>query len=763
MSIERERRIRDLFLEALEQPEATRSTWVGAHSDDDDITEAVLTMLADEPAEEGFLEPTPTLHSAAREAGFDVGAELGDYRIVRPIGRGGTGVVFLAEQVSVGRLVALKVFPSRLFLSERDLARLANEARTIAKLEHPHVITIHDVVRTGDHDFFVMQYVDGHDLSVEIRRQRLRQGLQPGNDRNADDDELIGPSFESESYCDFVADLIADTADALEHAHRAGIVHRDIKPPNLMLDKDAQVKVGDFGIARDAQTAAATATSEQMGTLYYMSPEQIAARGVTVDHRTDVYSLGVVLYELLTLRRPFDGDGADVLARIPHGNPTPIEKLNPRVDSTLRVICAKAMAVQRQHRYDTAGELHDDLRRYLAGEPIAAHPPSLTERMARWLGAHRVAALVAVIAVMGAAWLVDVARPAPRELVTSTTPAAALMLDVRGAAADEVQIDLTPIDRHTLQLGETRPAERDDAGMITASPGVYRVAMSHPSAGFCECDVTFHASEPANVTAWLRRAEDLTDGMVDIAGGRVTFDGTQVAMVLDDDVPQLVTLSVDVAAFAIDASPVTIGQYRAYVEATGATPPVSWSAAGDETWDDLPVTSVSHQDASNYAAWAGKRLPTVAEWLLAARGPTPRRFPWGDDARDDEIAQFQLGKSHFAPFEPDIVDSPTRLALWSHTQLRPVTTARDAAGGPNGLNELIGLVGEWTSTFPSTADGGSRSVRPLERVVIGTRVHHTPEYVASHGFALLMTVYKIPQFDVGFRCVRSLEPRVTGR
>jgi hypothetical protein len=179
-------------------------------------------------------------------------------------------------------------------------------------------------------------------------------------------------------------------ADALHCAHEHGLVHRDVKPQNLLLQENRRVQVGDFGLVRDESLGSLTRTGELAGTPYYMSPEQAKIVRASVDHRTDVYSLGVVLYELATHQRPFEGKtSADVLTKIRDTHPSGLRSLNPHLPRDLETICLKAMAKEPRDRYATAAELRDDLRRFLAHEAIVAKPPTWLAHAGRWMRRHR--------------------------------------------------------------------------------------------------------------------------------------------------------------------------------------------------------------------------------------------------------------------------------------------------------------------------------------------------------------------------------------
>ncbi len=312
-------------------------------------------------------------------------AVLGEFRVVREIGRGGMGVVYEAEQASLDRRVALKVLPAGGAADARPLARFQVEARVMAALHHPHIVPIFAVGCDRGVHYYAMQLIEGCSLAERVR----------GADRD-------GPSPRE------AARLAMQAAEALEHAHGLGVLHRDIKPGNLLVEPGGHLWVTDFGLARWEGRGDLSGSGDVPGTLRYMSPEQ-AAGGRVLDPRADVYSLGATLYELLTACHAFGGDDrADLLRRIAHAEPVPPRRLDPAIPRDLETIVGKAMAKEPERRYATARELAEDLGRFLDDRPILARRPGPVERLARWPRRHArataSAAALLVLAVMASAF-----------------------------------------------------------------------------------------------------------------------------------------------------------------------------------------------------------------------------------------------------------------------------------------------------------------------------------------------------------------------
>ncbi|MFN3242973.1 MAG: bifunctional serine/threonine-protein kinase/formylglycine-generating enzyme family protein [Planctomycetota bacterium] len=330
--------------------------------------EAVLRQHEDlrELLEPLLLESFSGDESSPEGDASDVGGgtrTIGDYRIVGELGRGGMGVVYEAEQTSLGRCVALKVLPPSSLLDERAVARFRREAQIAANLDHPHITKVFD---SGDHDgqlWIAMELVAGTPLSELLA---LRAGTQASDVR-------------------FAVELIAQVADALEHSHAAGIVHRDVKPANIIVQDGGNAMLADFGVARSAEAMSVTMTGDFAGTPNYASPEQLRARQNNIDHRTDIFSLGATLYELLTLQKPFDADSITELRyRIERRDPHAPSRLVRAVSRDLDSIVLRALEKDASKRYATAAAFADDLRRWQSGRPVHARPVGALVRIARW-------------------------------------------------------------------------------------------------------------------------------------------------------------------------------------------------------------------------------------------------------------------------------------------------------------------------------------------------------------------------------------------
>jgi len=319
---------------------------------------------------------------------------LGDFSLIREIGRGGMGVVYEAMQVSLGRRVALKVLPFAAVLDQRQLQRFKNEAQAAAGLHHPHIVPVFAVGCERGVHYYAMQFIEGQDLSAAIGQLRRRcdkiASPAAAEAETRPLDSTAGGFGRSHDFFQTVAEIGVQAAEALEYAHGRGIVHRDIKPSNLMLDSEGKIWVTDFGLAQIETDTTLTGTGDLVGTLRYMSPEQIAGRPTDVDHRSDIFALGATLYELVTLHPLYAGETrAELLQDRSQHEPAHPRSLDPSIPLDLETIILKAVSPDPAARYQSAAELAADLKRFLNNEPVLAPRPHFGMRFGKWVQRHK--------------------------------------------------------------------------------------------------------------------------------------------------------------------------------------------------------------------------------------------------------------------------------------------------------------------------------------------------------------------------------------
>ncbi|HKI17309.1 MAG TPA: serine/threonine-protein kinase, partial [Isosphaeraceae bacterium] len=389
---------------------------------------------------------------------------FGDYEIIREIARGGMGVVFQARQVSLNRIVALKMILAGQLANDVEVRRFYKEAEAAAGLDHPGIVPIYEVGQHQGQHYFSMGFIDGESLAHKVADGPL-------------------PSRQA-------ASLVQQIAQAVQYAHEHDVIHRDLKPANVLLDAQGRTRVTDFGLAKKVKAGGGlTASGQIMGTPSYMPPEQAAGKNDEVGPSADVYALGAILYCLLTGRPPFQAATTmDTLIQVLEQEPVPPRQLNAQVARDLETICLACLQKAPARRYTSAAALGEDLRRYLAGEPILARPVGRTERLWRWC--KRNPWLSATIGTVAAA-LVAVA-------VISTYFSVEL-----GKSSLELKKSLSQSNQRLAAVNFERGQAAFERGEI--GPGLLFMAESWRSAVVAGDPEWQHAAR-ANLSAWQHQA-----------------------------------------------------------------------------------------------------------------------------------------------------------------------------------------------------------------------------------------------------------------
>ncbi len=461
--------ILDEYLAALERGQpVTPEALLAAHPGDATRLQAYLSGLqlfhaAAAPANGGLAIDRPR-----------AGRTIGDYDLLREIGRGGMGVVYDALQRSLRRRVALKVLPVTSSQDPRHIARFKNEAQAAAQAQHPNIVPVFGVGEAEGVHYYAMQLIEGESLAGYVRRgssapdqpapstllnntqtawgPATQPFLIPAGSAGASDPWTsrtdVSSVLKTESHVEWTARLGVQAARGLHAAHEFGVIHRDVKPSNLLVDRTGKLWITDFGLARMREAEALTHTGDILGTMRYMSPEQALGRTTLVDHRTDVYSLGVTLYELATFVHPAEGAGdVQFFFERTRQSYRPLRHWNRHVPIDFETIVLKAMGEFPQDRYATAAELADDLERFLRGEPIQACRPSVATRAAKWARRHR----AAVTAVAGVACLAFVGLAVGVVMITAEKANVVAESERR---EDALRVTREALDEFTMLYGE---------------------------------------------------------------------------------------------------------------------------------------------------------------------------------------------------------------------------------------------------------------------------------------------------------------------
>jgi formylglycine-generating enzyme required for sulfatase activity/Tfp pilus assembly protein PilF len=674
------------------------------------------------------------------------------YYILDVLGHGGMGVVYKAVQLSLRRVVALKMIVAGSHSSPEQMVRFRSEAEAVAQLQHTNIVQVHEVGEHEGQPYFSLEYVGGGSLAT-----RLAGSPQPPRQAAA----------------------MAETlARAMHFAHRHGIVHRDLKPGNVLLEEDGTPKITDFGLAKRLEgDSAQTRSGAILGTPSYMAPEQAAGRAKAVGPPADVYALGAILYEMLTGRPPFKAETAmDTIMQVVSEEPVAPSRLNRKVPRDLETICLKCLQKEPRKRYAGALDLAEDLHRFLEGESIMGRRAPLWERGVKWSRRHPALATLAAFLCLAALGLAGLSRWVERERflqaqdlvdqgvaqLDQASAAAdpteadrqydeaaqsftrALAIDARNSRAsagqrklyvercrraldrgnfgvarglvmrlkeldiDGSRDDVVALERRAVGTGtwkvdtqppgcratlipldaDLQPGQPEEVGMTPLPPrdiplGSYLVLLHHPDYPEVRYPMRIERNENKTVSVELMPKERIPEGMVYVPAGDFLFGDAELGT----------ARTAFVKGFFIDRTEVTGEQYEKYVLATGAATPESWGISDTcpPALRDQAVWNISWFQAVEYARWAGKRLPTEAEWEKAARGADGRAYPWGNhyqprrsNSRDNhvrvgmKVGQFPQGASPYG-----CLDMAGNVWEWTLDREEPYSPQRVMRGGAN--------------------------------------------------------------------------------
>jgi len=453
--------------------------------------------------------------TATSSASVDTKDRVGPYRILRELGRGGQGTVFLAEDTRIARRVALKMLTSRFdSISDEKRLRFKREADVIAKLEHPGLCSIHDADLTGDAPWIAMRFIEGRTLGECLVEAKEKGGA-----------EILGLRFPPTNTVEIhaVLSFFERAARALHAAHEGGVVHRDVKPGNVIVAVDGRPVLLDFGLARDetSETGTLTQSGDVFGTPAYMSPEQLSLPSSDLDRRTDVYSLGIALYEALTLERPFENAAKSLLYRAIQSDPPPDpRKKNKALSEDVKVVLETALEKERARRYLSTFEFAEDLRRIREYEPIRARPASVAVKLERWVRRHPALA----VAISG-----TIASLAIGLVVTLK-----LLANERDALRGKDDALDVALGKHLAQRAVALSAEDPPTAVVLGIKGVEKAPGELTrSSLFTALDACWLMTTIGNETRGLQIENIATSAVGNL--GAVAFDDGSITIVSLDD------------------------------------------------------------------------------------------------------------------------------------------------------------------------------------------------------------------------------------
>lgn len=671
-----------------------------------------------------------------------IGKTVSHYKILEKVGSGGMGVVYKATDIKLGRFVALKFLPHHLGQDDEEKQRFIHEAKAASALQHNNICTIHEIDETDDEQLYIcMDYYEGQTLKKKNTGRPL-------------------PIEE-------VIDISTQIAEGLAKAHEKDIVHRDLKPANVMLTNDSVVKILDFGLAKLGGQTRLTKAGTTLGTAAYMSPEQ--ARGEEVDHRTDIFSLGVLIYEMVTGQLPFKGDYEQVVIySILNEEPEPITRLQAGVPPKLEQIVNKAMTKNSANRYQHLEQMLSSLRSLKRETNFDALNRRATKSARRKRPSRYVAVIgLAVFLIAGSyfLWQRD-ERSRIQAAIEQLQPVIEQgRLDDLFYELQALEVNLNDIDAENFvkSVAGTLSIDSEPPGAKIALTRVQPISTysTHQKTTLGLTPIRKHLLIAGEYMAYLTKDEmSPLEFIIQVEPGKDLLLSRHLLPLKGDNKGMVMVgegVSIEgsaVPAFFIDRTEVTNAEFLKFVAVGGYRDPALWpetmiiegqptdwtsamqffvdrtAIPGPRFWSggrypdgkgDHPVTGISWYEATAHARWAGKELPTKDQWYRAALGEANGVLPWGSDVESIELR-----------------------ANFGMTSDRPVGS-HELGVSPFGCFDMAGNVSEWLQD--SAKDKERRTI------VGGSWQHPTYMFEPAHAESF------VPAYSsesIGFRCVKAI-------
>ncbi len=729
MSEERRDRIRGLFdaLEELRQDLGVdaRRQWLQERCEgDQELYDEVwgLHEKAGEPDTE-FLKP-PVVLTRPEDL---IGMELQGYRLHSILGVGGMGAVYRAHSKHGKQEVALKVLHPSFFGEFEIRRRFDLEVELSGKLKHPNIVRLLTAGEERGLLWFAMDLVDGWSLGELQKMQRAGEELPP----NAPD--ISDPAV--------IAGIVRELAEALSCAHSEGVLHRDVKPGNLLIDHEGRVHLADFGLARVLDADPVTISGMVGGTCSYMSPEQARQLKDAVKTYSDIYSMGAVFYELLAGEPPFGLDGSPaVLRHIAEEEVPALRKGRGGVDPGLAVCALKALRLAPEERYASAKELSDDLARWLAGKPVLARAPSVAARLKARFRSRKFVALSASVAVLLTVVISAVAMwwNGQRTVRASW---AQILVDSSNLPVDtKVHASIHGVGTEALLLEEGPITLGGKEWTLAGPSGIARIRVQSPGRPVQEYVRLMHALGDVALTPKPAHPLPESVSFIAVAPGRLQLETRR-----SEQPPML--LDVQVAAFQISQFPISNKEFEQYLQESGRSRSDKirqararlMPSSGVAGWLDMPATDIPYGLAQEAAEWWGCRLPTRAEWEWAVSQHV---------SLESNGSQLVFSE---APWFLD--EDKSRSTFLAYLKFARMGKARELAGADE---MVLANVSEWTTTPKLHESQGVFSMVPDMVHLCGVNWHAQATQIDLPRLREARNTFiTMPSGDVGFRLVRN--------